>query len=283
MAGVPAPRLRSRVLRCAAGVGLLVAAAGGSLSAQLTDSTLALASRLATEGRGDSARALVRAKLRELGPTDSLIPEVLYTAAVVAESADSAIYYLRRVTIEHPRSVWAEHGLLRLAQLAYAAGDQASAKRALDRLLFDYPASELRAQGNFWAARIELDAGNLSEACRLLREAEQGAGDNIELLNRVRYHEQRCTVAAVDSAKTDTAPAPAVRYAVQIAAVQSAAAADQVMRQLAARGYEPRVVREADGLFRVRVGRFATREEAQRLAARLRTEFGGTPFVVEEQ
>jgi len=42
------------------------------------------------------------------------------------------------------------------------------------------------------------------------------------------------------------------------------------------------VVRDTSGFFKVRVGRYATREEAQQTQQRLRTRVGGQPFVVEE-
>jgi cell division septation protein DedD len=70
---------------------------------------------------------------------------------------------------------------------------------------------------------------------------------------------------------------------VQVAAVQTATAADEVMRTLHAAGYDPHVVRDTDGLFKVRVGRFAGRQDAQHLAGDVRSKLGGSPFVVEEQ
>jgi N-acetylmuramoyl-L-alanine amidase len=70
-------------------------------------------------------------------------------------------------------------------------------------------------------------------------------------------------------------------FAVQIAAVGTAAAADEIMRSVRATGYEPRVVRDG-GLFKVRAGRFRTRAEAERAQADLRQKLGGTPFIVEE-
>jgi len=41
-------------------------------------------------------------------------------------------------------------------------------------------------------------------------------------------------------------------------------------------------VRDTSGLFKVRVGRYATREEAVATQRRLKTRLGGQPFVVEE-
>jgi cell division septation protein DedD len=74
-----------------------------------------------------------------------------------------------------------------------------------------------------------------------------------------------------------------VLFAVQVAAVRNAAAADQSMQALKRAGYEPRVTRDTDGFLKVRVGRFKTRTEAQRLASEIRQKAGLTPFVVEER
>ena len=254
------------------------------------DSTLSVAARLATEGQGDSARALVQARLRALPPTDSLYPLMLYAAGVVAAEADSATLYFRRVSIEYSRSAWADRALLRLAQLSFAAGDYASARRSAERILMDYPLSEVLPHANFWAGRSLIELGSPGEGCQLLVSAEAGAAEDVELANRARYHLQRCSgaLAAGDPGTDTTAAQPAVTrgqtvYAVQLAAVQSAAAADELMRALYAEGYEPHVARGADGLFKVRVGRYADRGNAQRLVAELQRKFGGNPFVVEEQ
>jgi len=69
---------------------------------------------------------------------------------------------------------------------------------------------------------------------------------------------------------------------VQVLAVRSAPQVDQALTQLKVMGFNARVVRDTSGLFKVRVGHYATREEAQRVERRLRTRFGGQPFVVEE-
>jgi tetratricopeptide (TPR) repeat protein len=254
------------------------------------DSVLRAAVQMETEGRGDSARAIVRARLAALGPTDSLYPEVLFTAGVVAGNADTASTYFRRVSIEFARSDWAAPSLLRLAQLAFAADDYQAALRSAQRVLTDYPLSNVRAEASFWAGRASLELGYATDGCRLLQAAQDSAGDNIELAHRAAYHLQRCATvrpAATDSAASDPASAVTptagpVVYAVQIAAVQSAAAADELMRSLYAAGYQPQVIRDTDGLFKVRVGRYTTKQDAQRLAAEIKRKLGGTPFVVEQ-
>lgn len=261
----------------------------------LADSGLARATRLATEGQGDSARALVRAKLRTTPPTDSLYPGVLYAAGLVAANADSALTYFRRVSIEYSPSHWAAPALLRLAQFAYANGDYGGALTSAQRVLSDYPVSSARAAAAYWAGRAQLELKDLPAACGLWQQAENEAGADIETANQARFYLQRCpalaparpesTAAAVTPPPPSPGPAvaPAPSFAVQVAALRSAAAVDQLMRKLRTYRYDPRVVRDPDGLLKVRVGRYRTRTEALRAASEVKRRLGGTPFVVEEQ
>jgi tetratricopeptide (TPR) repeat protein len=250
------------------------------------ESILGEAMRLATEGQGDSARAFTQGYLQRLSPNDSLYPEALYTAGVVAGSTADQQMYLRRVSIEFSQSSGADDALLRLAQIAFAEQDFAGALRAAERVVLDYPFSNVFAEANYWAGRSGLELGNVAEACSRLEQAQETAGENVELTNRVRFYRLRCGAAAVavagDSVPLE-GPAGGGGYAVQVAALQSIAAADELMRALHAEGYtRVRVVQE-EGYLKVRVGRFANRSEAARLVRELSRKFGGKPFVVEER
>lgn len=265
-------------------VGVTLALPAALRAQAFTDSTLAAAVRLVSEGRGDSARALVRRRLAGLPRTDSLYPETLFAVGAVAEQLDSALSAYRRVSIEYSQSSWADDALLRIAQLSFAARDFPTVRRSTDRILLDYPFSDVRAAAAYWAARVRIEEGQGAEACPFLQRAVDEAGADLELANRARYYLQRCRTTT--AARPDTAAPPATGrtvYAVQVAAVGTAAAADDLMRQLAQAGFQPRVVRDADGLFKVRVGEFATRPEAQALQAEVRRKQGGAPFVVEER
>ena len=272
------------------GAALLLLAAPAS--AQLApppitgDSTLARALRLVTEGRGDSARALVRSRLRQLSPTDSLYPEALFVAGSVSAGIDSAMFHFLRVALDYTSSRWADDALLRVAQLAFAAGDLETARRSTLRVLNDYPFSDVRAVAAYWAGRVLLEEDQLAEACAYLRQARAEAGDDIELANRAGFYLQRCGAAGAAPPATPDTARPAAGspiFAVQVAAVGTAAAADDLMRSLRTAGYDSRVVRDTDGLLKVRAGRFRTRAEAERLRDELRRRLGGQPFVVEER
>ena len=74
------------------------------------------------------------------------------------------------------------------------------------------------------------------------------------------------------------APAPAA-FRIQVAAVNTRPAADSIAKRVKAAGFDP-VVAAEKGLFKVRVGRYPTRAEAQAALPRVRSRLGGSPFVV---
>ncbi len=265
---------------------LALGATAGTARAQqdslFADSLLNRAVQLATEGQSDSARVLVRRRLATLSPADSTYPRVLYAAGIVAGSADSALTYFRRVSIEYTQSPWAAPALVRLAQFAYAAGDFGTAVTSAERVLSDYPVTTARAAAAYWAGRAHLELNELAAACARMEQAQAEAGPDVETANRARFYLQRCA-APPPPPDTSAAAAPKVTgFSVQVGAVRSAAAANDLMRRLTQYGYQPRAVRDPDGLLKVRVGPYRTRAEAQRVSATLKTRLGGSPFVVEE-
>lgn len=263
---------------------LTTAVATAPLAAQ-QDSSLIGVVRLATEGQGDSARALIRDIQAETAETDSSYPEILYTAGLVASDPDSATSYFTVVGIEYSRSAWADRALLRLAQLAFAAGNPRVANRRANRILGDYPFSEIRGEAGYWAARSQVALGDLGQACTLFDQARTDAGDDIELANRIDFYMQRCVArdpsVGLDSATVDSTDSGPERFSVQVAALRSAGTIDQVMRSLRSAGFEARVAaRGTDGLLRIKVGDFSTRNEAQQVASDIKRQIGGEPFVV---
>ena len=74
-------------------------------------------------------------------------------------------------------------------------------------------------------------------------------------------------------------PARAAGFRIQVAAVNTRAAADSIAKRVKAAGFDA-VVAAEKGLFKIRVGRYATRAEAQAALPRVRGRLGGSPFVV---
>jgi hypothetical protein len=240
--------------------------------------------------RPDSGRALLRRLLASLPPSDSFYPAVLLTAARVAADAPTVATYLQRVAIEYGRSVWADSALLLLTQLEFAQGDPAGTVQAAERLRRDYPDSPLIPRAAFWGARAYFDLKDDAHGCALVQEALGGSGNDIEFKNQVLFYASRCAdrpLARVATTPPESAPGTpgssgGSTYAVQLLAVKSAPQVDALLGRLKVMGFDARVVRDTSGLFKVRVGHYATREEAQQTQRRLKTRLGGQPFVVQE-
>ncbi|HEV2751793.1 MAG TPA: SPOR domain-containing protein [Gemmatimonadales bacterium] len=261
------------------------------LSAQ-SDTVRASALRIA-QTRPDSARAMIRRLVAKLSPQDSLYPGALFTAGRIAADATTAATSLQRVVVEYGRSVWADSALVVLTQLYFAQGDPAATVQAAERLRLDYPDSPLKARADFWGARAYFDLKDDVHGCGLIHEALDGAGADVEFKNQVSFYASRCAPLASGTAtpapSTSSVP-PAVgdsqtkptTYAVQVLAVKSAAQVDEMLTRLKVMGFDARVVRDTSGLFKVRVGRYATHDDAVQAQKRLKTRLGGQPFVVEE-
>ena len=260
------------------------------LAAQQPDTLRAVALRVA-QTRPDSGRAMMRRLLASLSPQDSLYPGALFTAGMLAPDAGLIATHLQRVVVEYGRSVWADSALVALAKLYFAQGDLAATTQAVERLRRDYPDSPLRPHADFTGARAYFDMKDDVHGCALIREALDGAGADVEFKNQVTFYASRC--ASTTAAPPVTAPAtagdtqakpasPSATYAVQVLAVKSAAQVDEMLTRLKVMGFDARVVRDTSGLFKVRVGRYASHDEAAQAQRRIKTRLGGQPFVVEE-
>ena len=263
------------------------------LSAQQPDTLRAVALRVA-QTRPDSGRAMMRRLLASLSSQDSLYPGALFTAGMLAPDAGLIATNLQRVVVEYGRSVWADSALVALAKLYFAQGDLAATAQAAERLRRDYPDSPLKPRADFTGARAYFDMKDDVHGCALIREALDGAGADVEFRNQVSFYAPRC--AAVpgvpaagtpattgdSQAKPATPATAATTYAVQVLAVKSASQVDEMLTRLKVMGFDARVVRDTSGLFKVRVGRYATHDEAAQVLCRLKTRLGGQPFVVEE-
>lgn len=95
-----------------------------------------------------------------------------------------------------------------------------------------------------------------------------------QLANRTLATPARRAAASPVPAGIADRPKPAATggFTIQVAAFRDRAAAERMLQQLAAGGIEGYLEGTPTGIFRVRVGRFESREEARSLAARLESE-----------
>ena len=281
---------------------LLAALLPLSPSAAQSDPRLVAAVRLAQDGMSDSARAVAGRLLATLQPGDSLYPEALYTLGLLAGTERDRRLQLRRVIVEYGQSAWADDALLQLAQLDYAAGNPAATTRQVEQLLRDYPGSPLSAVAALWGARAAGDRHDAAPACRLAEQGLAAVGGDVELRNQLEFQKQRCqgiAAMAADSAHADsvakaradsvarsrsgrpprsTAPGKPTYY-IQTSAVVTVAAADSEVARVKRAGYDATIIKEG-GYLKIRVGRFASRTEAETVLSRLKARLGGRPFLV---
>lgn len=289
-----------------AGAALLLA--GSTLEAQ-EDSRLVAAVRLAQDGEGDSARAIVLRLLNQIPVSDTLYPQVVYTMGLVARDPVDRSRNFRRVAVEFAGSSWADDALLGLAQEDFAAGRAEESLRSLERIRADYPSTPLLGVVSYWAARASFELHRTADGCRWLSQGVALAGEDIELQNQLRFYQPRCEGVAIGApssgsppspdtsiatsrppaaaqppARDTTAPStePTGSFSVQVAAVASEAAAEGTLRSLRNAGYDPHLVHEG-GYVKIRVGRFRDRAQAAAAASQIRARMGGSPFVVEER
>jgi len=282
-----------------------------------TEPRLAQSIRLAQEGLGDSARTIVQQVIKGLDPSDTLYPQALYARAVVGANPQDMRRDLQRVAVEYSSSSWADDALLRLAQLDYAIGALEPASRDLEGLRLDYSGSPLYAQAALWAARVYFDLRRPPAACRWLAEGLARSGNDVELRNQLTYYQPRCDGVTTDTASTQAAgpasaadsakpvaanapradstasPADSVAthrpvsssssgpsaFRIQVAAVNTEAAADSIAKRVKAAGFDA-IVASEKGLFKIRVGAYASRAQAQAALPKIQARLGGKPFVV---
>ncbi len=302
---------------------LALALAGWTTAAAAqNDPRLVAAVRAAQEGQSDSARSAVDRLLAATPPTDSLYPEILYTHAMVANTAADMRRHLQRVVVEYPASSWSDDALLRMVQMDYATRSFEQAGRNLERLRLDYPATPLVAQAAYWGGRTYFELKDTVKACGWLAQGATRNDVDLELQRQIAFMYQRCRAggqagsgaadsaagaqaarpdsAAGDSARAaaqppkpppDSAKSPArqpagpparVAFRVQIAAVATPGAADDAASKAEKLGFSTVILRER-GFYKVRAGEFATRQEAQAAVAKLKAGVGGSPFVVAEK
>ena len=284
--------LRRTLCLCA----LLVAVRASAQSADTAaapDTIFTRIQQLAANGQGDAARTLAQQAVEGAPTASPRFVEALYWRAVVAATAADAERDLRTIIVDYPLSPYSPDALMRLAQLEMTRGENDKAMAHLQRVVTEHPDSPDRARASFWMARVSFQQGQPGAACRQLADAARTAADsNVELKNQVEYWQGRCTGvdtvakaprpdstakaaaagATSGAAASKSAPAAASAskpmWTVQVAAYNTKASAEALVKSLKDRGFDARTFGTI-APFRVRIGRYDTRAKAQSAAEKL--------------
>jgi cell division septation protein DedD len=257
------------------------------------DSLLRRAGRLVQDGDAAAGRALADSLARALPRGSAAHAEALYTRATLALTAEDAARDYQTIVVEYPLAARAADALLRLAQVEFTRGDRPAARRHLDRLAREHATARAAVDGAVLRGRILLDDGDGPAACAAFAEATAAlAPADVEARNRVAFYAQPCTSgAALAVAPRDTArpgvgpptgpaaPPPAATptaaarraWSAQVAAFRTQREAEALAQRLVTRGYAARAV-DGGALWRVRIGRYATRDEAAAAVRRLKAQ-----------
>jgi septal ring-binding cell division protein DamX len=251
-----------------------------------TDPVFMRAQQMVTAGQDAAGRAVVDSVVAATPEGTARYAEALFWRATLSKTAAAAERDYRRISVEYPLSPRAQEALLRLAQLEMTRGDRAGARAHLERLQREHPTGSTSTRGSALLARLAFDDGDVAAGCNAVAAARTGlAPTDVELRNQLDFYGPRCANLAARNAARDSsaetsdaaASPPTSRtpeasgattraesgreYSVQVAAYDARADADALAKRLSARGYAVRVVGKAKP-YRVRVGRYPTRERA---------------------
>lgn len=266
--------------------------------------------RLAQEGYGDSARAVIARILVQTKPTDAAFPEALYTSAAVAKTLGESRLQYARIAVDHANSPWADKAMLRLAQLDYGSGNSESAVLRVRRIFTDFPESAVIPVAALFGARAAFERREGAVACDWITRGLQQVGTDLELKNQLEFAKQRCTpealarlaalpksdsVRPIDTPVTTkppvaTAPTTSATSAtagksstspwrVQVAAISDPASIRRATQQIEKAGYMVYRVAGPGNLTKLQAGPFATRDAAVAAVGKLKAAVGGSPFV----
>ena len=255
-----------------------VAIAGGAVAAMAqapsaaTESVFVRAQRMVTAGRDSAGRAVVDSVLRVTDAGTLRYAEALYWRATFSKTAAAAERDYRQIAVEYPLSPRAQEALFRLAQLETTRGDRVGARAHLTRIQREHPYGSMSARANVMLAQLSFGDGDIITGCAAVSAARETlTAADVELRNQLDYYTPRCANLAAAGVVGDTTGAAArntgtstqarQEYSVQAAAYATRDSAQVLAKRLSTRGYNVRILGTSKP-FRVRVGRYPTRDRA---------------------
>ncbi|MEY4608189.1 MAG: hypothetical protein RL625_406 [Gemmatimonadota bacterium] len=254
------------------------------------------AQRLVNDGHGGPGRFVVDSLVEAADPGSPAEVQALFWRATLAATWAEAQRDYLRVMLEHERSPLAAASMFRLAQGELAGGDRAAALRYFERLTREAPDAPIRGEASLWHGRMLIERGSRAAGCPVLREGRRRVSEGqVELINQYDYLLQGCPTEAQAPAPaapaapaaptpaapraTTVAPPTTPQWSVQLAAYQMRGEAEAMVARLTKRGYGELRIDGESAPFRVRMGRFTTREAAQRALTAYRTKEKAEGFV----
>lgn len=231
--------------------------------------TLSRVAELARMGRAEEARVELMDwwdRARDDSSSRDLQLGLWLRGRLTVDPAQAALDFQRLVVL-YPSSPYAPQAVFRLAQASYAQGDTEAARRHVATLVRDYPSSETRRQAEAWLANPGAPPSTTASAPAPDRPAARPAG---QATPPGAGANGAAGPAADDDQPTTpfrTARPPAAPeiWFVQFGAFADEGRAFALFQELVDAGLAARLVSvEGSAFLHVRIGRFSTREDANR-------------------
>lgn len=261
-------------------VALLLAMSAATLRAQqlpaAADSAISRAAKLVSEADSSGARRVLDS-LATTGESQLVRGEAAYQLSRIAASTSDREATLNSLIVDFPFSPRVPAALFDLGMLELARNDRDRAAVHLSRYLASSVQPDSgRISASLSLGRLLLERGELPRGCAALLIGRSELPESaLELRTQFDFSIGRCqgvdtTTKPNPKPAPDTTPAPrrTGAFTVQIAAYDTKSAADRLASKLRGQGLEARVVGTKKP-FRVRVGRYATRAEAEDASRRI--------------
>lgn len=257
---------------------LIVAAARASSAQQLppaAEAAVNRATQMASNRDTVGARRVLDSLVNARESTPLVRGEASYWLSRFAGTAEDRERILGALIIDYPFSARVPRALYELGTMELDRGERDRAAAHLTRYLSAAPDDSGRVAASLALGKLLLERGETPRACAvLLVGRSEVPPDAIELRNQFEFSVGRCqgvdTTTRIEKVVADTTPAESRTgaFTVQVAAYDTKAGADRLATTLRGQGLEARVVGKAKP-FRVRVGRYATRSEAEEASRRV--------------
>ena len=240
------------------------------------DDRLEAAEMAADAGDVERAREYLRSWLdsESAARPDADVGRALFLRARLAENVDSAEVDYLEAAVRGGES-YAALARLRLAQLRLTSGRPATAAADLELLRADFPGSSLVPESWLWSGFALEGLGDPASACAAWTRAADGSPSD-PIVSQARDGLSACDSGQIARHGTDC-------YTVQLGAFGRREAAEDIQSRATTTGVDVRIhdPDTSTPLYRVRVGHFTRKDDAARLAVRLRSD-GFEAIVVSE-
>jgi len=240
------------------------------------DDRLEAAEMAADAGDVERAREYLRSWLdsESAARPDADVGRALFLRARLAENVDSAEVDYLEAAVRGGES-YAALARLRLAQLRLTSGRPATAAADLELLRADFPGSSLVPESWLWSGFALEGLGDPASACAAWTRAADGSPSD-PIVSQARDGLSACDSGQIAQHGTDS-------YTVQLGAFGRREAAEDIQSRATTTGVDVRIhdPDTSTPLYRVRVGHFTRKDDAARLAVRLRSD-GFEAIVVSE-